>query len=122
VSGQLAISTARDAYAPGEEVSGHINVLEHVGARQLTVALEYRDWTEDYRAVNRSIALDAPLHAGDLEPGTSLPFSIALPADALPAQSGTYGQTSWGVHARLERLGPDLHFWQPVQVELRRDP
>lgn len=112
----LTIKLEGAGYTPGEAVTGTVETLTPMKCKELTVALEYRDWTPDYHAVSREVPLQAPLHVGDLEEGQSFSFSIALPADALPGQSGTYGSTSWGVHARLAHLGPDVHAWQPLKV------
>ena len=118
----LALELARGTYAAGEQVSGTVRVLEAAKGRELTLALEYRDWTSDYRAVNRSVALPGPLHVGDLEDGASFPFSVRLPEDALPEQYGRFGAASWGVHAQLERSGPDFHAWHQFELGQRVIP
>ncbi len=116
----LAVELARGTYAPGEAVSGTVRVLEAAKGRELALALEYRDWTSDYRAVNRSVPLPAPLHIGDLEAGASFPFSVGLPADALPQQVGRFGAASWGIHAHLDRRGPDFHAWHAIELSASR--
>jgi hypothetical protein len=112
----VAIRTERTSYAPADQISGTVEVLEPVHARQLTLALEYRDWTADYRAATRVLALDAPLHTGDLEQGANFPFTVQLPADALPNQTGTFGRTGWGLHARIDRFGLDANVWHLLDV------
>ncbi len=116
MSARLAIKPERQSYSPGETVSGTIEVLESVNAKELTVALEYRDWTSDYHSVSRTVPAQAPLHVGNLEQGQSLDFGFALPADALPNQTGRFGSTAWGLHARVAHFGPDLHVWLVVHV------
>ena len=49
-------------------------------------------------------------------PGEAFPFSFELPADALPNQSGKMAATTWGLHARIARFGPDVHAWLPLTV------
>jgi hypothetical protein len=93
MSAKLVIKPERDTYFPGEQVNGTVEVLEAMNGRQLTVALEYRDWTNDYRTIMRSISPGAPLQTGDPEAGASFSFSLALPADALPNQTGMVGAT-----------------------------
>ena len=107
----LAITLDRPAFGPGDAVTGSVQIAETVEARELTVALEYRDWTADYHAVHRTVSTASPLATGTLQAGMSLPFTVTLPADALPNQSGTFGSTSWGVHARADRRGIDYHAW-----------
>jgi len=112
----LEIETERTSYAPGEPISGTVEVLEPAHAKQLTLALEYRDWTADYHSVSRALPLDGPLHIGDLEQGATFSFTVQLPADALPNQRGEFGATGWGLHAQVERFGLDAHAWHEVSV------
>ncbi len=107
----LTISLDRPAFRPGEAVTGSVQIAETVEARELTVALEYRDWTADYHAVGRAIAAATPLATGTLQAGMSYPFAVTLPVDVLPGQSGDFGSTSWGAHARADRRGIDYHAW-----------
>jgi hypothetical protein len=116
VSAHLAISFRREAYKPGEEISGTVEVLESLTAKALKLTLEYRDWTADYHAVGRAVDVESPVREGDLERGARFPFSVVLPADALPNQSGRLGSTSWGLHARVVRFGPDVNAWQGLVV------
>jgi hypothetical protein len=116
MSAKLAIKPERDTYSPGEQVNGTVEVLEATNGRQLTVALEYRDWTNDYRTIMRSISPGAPLRTGDLEAGASFAFGLVLPADALPNQTGKLGATGWGLHAQVEKFGPDVHCWHLLSV------
>jgi hypothetical protein len=116
VSLKLTITPERASYAPGEQISGTVDVLEASDAKLLTLALEYRDWTADYHSVSRVLPLDAPLHTGDLELGARFRFTVQLPVDALPNQAGKFGQASWGLHARIDRFGVDAHVWHVLDV------
>ncbi len=116
MTAHFKIRPERDAYAPGDEVRGTLEVLESLSARALKVSLDYRDWTADYHATGRSIAVDTPLHEGNLEQGSSFTFSVVLPADALPNQQGTFGSTSWVLRAHVDRRGLDIDAWQPLGV------
>lgn len=112
----MAIKSGRESFAAGDEVSGTVEVVDSMNAKTLTLALEYRDFTFDYHAVSRAVAVESPLHEGGLVQGASYPFSIVLPADALPNQKGKEGSTTWGLNARIVRFGPDLNVWQPLLV------
>jgi hypothetical protein len=116
VSEHLEISPERGTYAPGDRVVGTVVALESINARDLTIALEYRDWTSDYRSVSRSIPHETPLHTGDLEQGATFHFAFTLPSDSLPNQSGMFGSTSWGLHARINKPGLDSHTWHLLSV------
>lgn len=112
----LEITLDHPACRPGAAVTGSVQIVDAVEARALTVTLEYRDWTADYHGVGRSVESAGVLGTGTLQAGMSLPFAITLPADALPNQSGEFGSTSWGVHARADRRGMDFHAWHAFQV------
>jgi hypothetical protein len=116
MSDHLAIKAERQSYKPGEQIAGTVEVLDEVKAKELTVVLEYREITADYRVVGRAVAAPAPLRVGDVRPGETFPFSFELPADALPNQSGKMAATTWGLHARIARFGPDVHAWLPLTV------
>lgn len=117
MSTKLSIRTERDSYAPGETVSGTVQLLESSSARALLLTLEYRDWTSDYRFATQSLSLPGPLATGDLQQGASYPFSFALPSGALPNQTGgQIGSAGWGLHARIDKRGVDSHAWQVVNV------
>ena len=112
-SSQDGLATAR---WPGEHIAGTVEVVDEARADELTIVLEYREVTADYRIAARSVVSPGPLHAGPLTAGQTFPFSFALPGDALPNGSGRMGSTSWGLHARIARFGPDLHTWLPLSV------
>jgi hypothetical protein len=112
----LAIKPAREKHQPGELVTGALDILEPVKAKTLTLTLEYRESTEDYRQIARGVTMATPLHEGPLAAGQSFNFSFQLPADALPNQSGQVGSLWWGLHSRIARFGADLHTWQTIHV------
>jgi hypothetical protein len=116
VTEQLKINPARTRYQRGELITGTLEILEAVNAKELTVALEYREATSDYHHAARSVTAGRALHQGPLDAGQSLDFSLQLPADALPNQSGQFGSIQWGLHARIAKSGPDLHTWQAIDV------
>jgi hypothetical protein len=116
MSEHLTIKPAREKYQPGELITGTLDILEPVKAQTLTLALEYRESTGDYRQTARSVTLTAPLHEGPLSVGQSFSFSLQLPSDTLPNQTGQAGSLRWGLHSRIARFGPDLHTWQPIDV------
>jgi hypothetical protein len=116
VSDHLTITAERQGYNPGERIAGNVEVLDEVKAKELTIVLEYREVTSDYRVVSRAVPSEAPLRVGPLARGETFPFSFVLPADALPNASGKMGATTWGLHARIARFGPDVHAWLPLSV------
>jgi hypothetical protein len=116
MSGHLEIKPAQARYQRDEVVTGTLEIVAPVDARELTVALEYRESTSDYHHTARSVTTPRALHQGPLTAGQSFNFSFQLPADALPNQSGRFGSVNWGLHARIAKFGPDLHTWQPIDV------
>ncbi len=116
MSDHLLVNAERQSYKPGERIAGTVQVIDEVKAKELTIVLEYREVTPDYRVVGRAVPSETPPHVGPVTAGETFPFSFVLPADALPNASGRIGGTTWGLHARIARFGPDAHAWLPLSV------
>jgi hypothetical protein len=97
----------RNECAPGDTVSGRVDVVEGGSCRSLTVALEFREKADVYDAVARTVPAEAPLQTGELTEGASLPFSITLPADAPPTFRSAHGRLFWVVKAQADQRGRD---------------
>ena len=92
---------SRDAFGPGDAVEGVLEVREsHDKLRRLSAYLRYLDRSPSYSgAVTHDAA--KPLHEGPLEQGQEVPFSLRIPADALPSwdqpATAEMGTLSWAV-------------------------
>ena len=106
---KLEIRVEQERYAPGDTVAGTVVVSEGGRSRKLEIELRYREQTsEDYQ--HTAVTLPGgELHAGDLAAGTSFPFAIALPADALPSYKSAHGELCWELDARSDERGVDTH-------------
>lgn len=91
-------------------------MLEGGTSRLLEVTLEFREKTEEeYEATARSLPA-GQLHGGDLAAGTSYPFEIALPDDALPSFRSEHGELYWELDVRSDERGRDTHERRRVEV------
>jgi hypothetical protein len=115
VSPTLAVELERDRYAPGDVVRGTVKVVEGGGSRRLEVALAFREKAGDYEDTPFTIA-GGDLHTGDLAPGATYAFSIALPADALPTYRSRHGELYWEVDVRSDERGRDTHERKRIEV------
>ena len=49
--------------------------------------------------------------------GAALPFSLALPEDALPNIATRHGRIGWELRARVDRAGPDPTVDRPIELQ-----
>jgi hypothetical protein len=54
---------------------------------------------------------------GDLAGGAAVPFSLALPDDALPNIAARHGRIGWELRARVDRAGPDTTVDRPIELQ-----
>ncbi len=104
------------SHRPGDWVRGNVHVDVGGDCRALTVALHFRERTSDYSANARTDGL-TELHSGDLAPGTSFPFQLQLPTDALPNYNSSHGELFWLVEAKADKRGVDKRAQCRVEVE-----
>lgn len=116
MSPRLELQLDRDRFSPGETVTGTVLVTEGGSSRRLEVTLDYHERGEDeYQRVAQSLS-GGELHTGDLATGASYPFSIELPADALPSYKSNHGELWWELDARSDELGRDTHARRRIEV------
>jgi hypothetical protein len=113
---ELSVDEPADGrFRPGDWVRGRVSVLQGGGSRSLSVSLKYRESTRDYSATARTEG-DAEINSGDLTGGTSFPFAIAVPPDALPTYSSANGELFWEVEAKSDEPGPDTVVRHRIEV------
>jgi hypothetical protein len=103
---KLSIELTDGKGGPGAWVRGRVTVVEGGGARELRVALQYRESSPHYTHV----AFDGPpqlLHSGELTDGQAFDFALFLPADAFPSLKMRHSELYWAACARCDRRGPD---------------
>src|SRR4051794_16612103 len=91
----------REAYGPGDTVSGFLEVVEDVGdLRRLDAYLKYVDRSPSFSGSVTQAAAE-PLHEGPVSVGDRIPFAFPLPADALPEwrhpSTAEMGSLTWAI-------------------------
>jgi hypothetical protein len=102
-------------FRPGDWVRGRVSVVEGGDSRALTVAVYFREKTHDYSATGATYG-GAPVHQGELAAGTSFPFAIELPPDALPTYSSANGELFYEVEAKSDERGRDPRVRRGIEV------
>jgi hypothetical protein len=115
MSPRFHLELDQERYAPGETIRGTILVLEGGASRSLEALLQYHEKTDDFSHIAASISSD-PLHAGDLAPGTSFQFELALPPHAFPNYRSENGELYWELDVRSDELGRDTHERHRIEV------
>lgn len=115
---KLEVSLDAGPVAPGGQVSGSVRVLDGGEVRELTAQLVYAEETADYTGAMLRVR-SAPLATGQLTTGQAVPFSLTLPADALPNQTGASGQVVWKAIAHADIAhGIDANAGAPLELTL----
>jgi hypothetical protein len=117
VSPKFRIELPLINYLPGEMVTGRVVVTEPGHSRRLEISLTFwevsaKTFTARPRHVPGSV-----LHTGKLQLDTVMPFSIRIPADALPNAVGPHGVLFWAVEVRSHELGPDTTKLAAIRVQ-----
>jgi len=105
-----------ERHRPGDSVAGTVVVREGGRSRSLEVLLLYVEETSDYLEIATTIS-SGRLHEGDLEPGASFRFELALPPEALPNFSSQHGQLYWQLDVKSDERGRDSHERRRIVVE-----
>jgi hypothetical protein len=112
---RLRVDVDGEPFAPGATVSGRVVVEEGGGARSLSVRLAFVERTEGFERVAREAGAEV-VAEGDLADGAAVPFSLALPDDALANIASRHGRIGWELRARADRAGPDPTVDRPIEL------
>lgn len=104
---KLGLELESERFAPGDHVTGKVNVLEGGKSRALTLTLSFHEQTRDYGTV--PFSADAVLHQGDLKAGDWYEFGFELPPDAQPSVKAEHSELYWELDARSDEAGLDTH-------------
>lgn len=126
VGGDLEVVFDRPSYGPGDRVEGTITTRTPVKAVHVDVELAYCDASSQY--VEHTVYDTAEkVHAGTIEPGTSIRFSLQMPSDALPnwepAHAAAAGIGTTGAMpdvGAMKFAGLGRLFWAVVVTARRR--
>jgi hypothetical protein len=112
---EIQLEAGDGPYRPGDWVRGRVAVLGGAKSRALYASLRFRERSVDYSATPRTV--DGPaLNEGDLRSGTSFPFQLQLPADALPGVESAHGSLYWEVEAKSDERGIDTRVQRRFEV------
>jgi hypothetical protein len=120
LSPAFELQLADERFAPGDRVSGSVVVTGGGGSRTLEVALEFHEKSPDYEEV--PIRVPQTLHTGDVQTGQALPFSLELPADALPGYRSANGELFWELDVKSDEMGRDTHVRRRIEVAVHAVP
>lgn len=101
----------RDAYGPGDEVTGRVTANGDVKGRKVIAVLRNYSESNDYQ--NHVDADSQDLAAGEVAAGHELRFSLRVPQDAVPPIATMVGRAFWGfvvqVDQRMRRDHQEFH-------------
>ncbi len=113
----IEVELPRTRYRAGEQLSGRVLVHERGEVRSLEVTVRYEERSLDFGHTWVELR-SGSLHAGDLPSGAAVPFTVALPPEALPECVSPFGELAWEVEARADVPGrPDAHHAVAIDVE-----
>lgn len=117
----LDLTLDRSEVAPGEEVTGVVEVRSSGACRALNVALRFVEQSVARRSIGREVVTE--LARGDLVAGDRYPFALTMPADALPWTATDYLVLLWEVQAWADLpLAVDPSASEPIHVILPDRP
>lgn len=92
-------------FAPGDELTGRVLVLEGGRSRSLTLTVSFYESSPAYLSV--PFSQSAVLHEGDLAAGQAVEFRSELPHWASPAVKAKHGELYWELEAVSDEPGLD---------------
>lgn len=104
---KLAIALDAELVAPGETLTGLVNVLEGGESRSLTLTVSFCERSPAYMATPFSHS--GVIHEGDLATGEAITFEYEIPEWATPGVKGEHGELYWEVEAASDEPGLDTH-------------
>jgi hypothetical protein len=100
---------------PGDTLYGWLGIVQGGATRGLVAELRYVEETRSYEEAN-TVVSTGPFYVGPMQPGQAFEFTVDVPADAKPAQTGNHGRLLWMVEVRSDEPGFDSHARVGVEV------
>src|SRR4051794_31858713 len=100
---------------PGDWLYGWVGIVQGGATRGLEATLRYVEETKDYEEAN-TIVSTGVFYVGGMQPSQSFEFTVQVPPDAKPAQSGNHGRLYWMVDLKSDEAGFDSHARVGVEV------
>jgi hypothetical protein len=100
---------------PGDTLQAWLGVVAGGATRGLSAELKYVEETRSYEEANIVVPTEV-FHVGPLTPGQAFEFTVPVPADAKPAQTGNHGRLFWLLDVKSDEPGFDSHARVGVEV------
>ena len=92
-----------------------MGVVQGGATRGLSAELKYVEETQSYEEANIVVPTGV-LYVGPMQPGQAWEFTVQVPADAKPAQTGNHGRLFWMLDLKSDEPGFDSHARVGVEV------
>jgi hypothetical protein len=117
---KLRIDVQQATFAPGDNISGEVVVLEGGRSRGATIELRFVERSQPFDHV--AYTTEAPLTDQELTKGDVLPFALTLPDQALPSVYTDEASLLWELRVEVDvPLLPDQDERLELIVERRRN-
>jgi hypothetical protein len=111
---KLEIQLDADRVAPGQELTGHVLVLEGGPSRSLTLTVSFCERSPGYASV--PFSRSGVLYEGDLATGQAVEFRYEMPESATPGVKGKHGELFWELEAASNEPGLDTRAHRVFEV------
>jgi hypothetical protein len=100
---------------PGDTLQAWVGVVQAGATRGLSAELKYVEETKSYEESNIVVPTGV-FYVGGMQPGQAWEFTVQVPADAKPAQTGNHGRLFWMLDLKSDEPGFDSHARVGVEV------
>jgi len=116
---KLDIQLDADRVAAGQELTGHVLMLEGGPARSLTLTVSFCERSPGY--LSAPFSRSGVLYEGDLVTGQADEFRYEMPDWAPPGVKGKHGELFWELEAVSDEPGLDTRARRVFEVTASLD-
>ena len=114
---KLALALDGEVVAPGERLTGRVEVSEGGKSRSLAVIVRFCGRSPSYVAV--PFEDTRVVHQGKITAGQAVPVEYDVPESALPSVKSEHAELYWEIEAISDEPGLDSHASRVFRVVLR---
>lgn len=111
---KLEIQLDAHRVAPGQELIGHVLVLEGGPSRSLTLTVSFCERSPGY--MSTPFSRSGVLYEGDLATGQAVEFRYEMPDWAAPGVKGQHGELYWELEATSDEPGFDTRVRRRIEI------
>lgn len=111
---KLDIQLDADRVAAGQELTGHVLVLEGGPSRSLMLTVSFRERSPGY--LSTPFSSSGVLYEGDLATGQAVEFRYEMADWASPGVKGKHGELFWELEAVSDEPGLDTRVSRVFEV------